>query len=183
MRILACSLLIVAGFTAHARAQSTEPRGSVGGIVGGGRTWDDEGSLGTGVAAGGRVDWRIFGNTSVEGSVDSLSHDRSGGFFEAEGRTVFIGISLVQRFGSSAARPYILGGYHLAQHDGSTTFDDMRTERESTSHGFHFGGGVAIALGRRFEIGPEARFYMIQPDSGSDPALAYWIGGRLGIRF
>jgi hypothetical protein len=183
MRILACSLLLVAGVSASAHAQSTEPRGTVAGIAGGGRTWDDESGLGAGAAVGGRVDWRIFRHTSLEGSVDSLSHDRSGGFFEAEGRTVFIGVSLVQRFGASSAQPYVLGGYHIAVHTGSTTFDDMRIERDSTGHGFHFGGGVAIRIGERFELGPEVRFYMIQPDSDSDPAMAYWIGGRFGSRF
>lgn len=183
MRIVAWSLVVLVGLSADARAQSPESRGTVGGIVGVGRTWDDEGGLGTGRAFGGRIDWRIFGNTSLEASVDSLSHDRSGGFFEAEGRTTLLGASLVQRFGGSATQPYVLGGVHLASHSGSTTFDDMRTERDSSDVGYHFGGGIAFRAGQRLELGPEVRFFLIQPENDSDPAMAYWIGARIGIRF
>ena len=183
MRIVVWSLIVVAGLSADARAQAPESRGTVGGIVGLGRTWDDESSLGTGPPLGGRIDWRILGNTSLEASVDSLSHDRSGGFFEAEGRTTFAGVSLVQSFGRDAVRPYVLGGLHLASHSGSTTFDGRRTDRDSTDFGYHFGGGIAFRVGKRVELGPEARFYMIQPENDSDPTVAYWLGARLGIRF
>jgi opacity protein-like surface antigen len=183
MRILVWSLTVLAGFATTVGAQPLEPRATVSGIFAAGRTWDDEGSLGTGPAIGGRIDLRIFETTSVEASVDRLSHDRSGGFFEAEGNTTLFGVSLVQRFGSSATQPYLLGGLHLASHSGSTTFDAVRTERDSTNFGYHFGGGIAFRIGERLEIGPETRFYLMQADDGSNPALAYWIGGRVGIRF
>jgi opacity protein-like surface antigen len=183
MRIVVWSLLLLVGLSADARAQAPESRGTVGGTVGVGRTWDDEGGLGTGPAIGGRIDWRIFGNTSLGAAIDSLSHDRSGGFFEAEGRTTFLGVSLIQRFGRNAVHPYVLGGLHLASHSGSTTFDDRRIERDSTDFGYHFGGGIAFRVGERMELGPETRFYMIQPENDSDPAMAYWIGARIGFRF
>ena len=183
MRILIGSFLALVCLAAEAGAQPPDLRGTVSGIVGMERTWDDEGSLGTGPAIGGRIDWRIFKNTSLEASIDSLSHDRSGGFFEAEGRTTFTGVSLVQRFGSNTVNPYVLGGVHLASHSGSTTFDGIRTERDSTNFGYHFGGGIAFLATERVELGPEARFYLIQPDNDSDPALAYWIGVRVGVRF
>jgi hypothetical protein len=183
MRIVVPSLLLFACIATHARAQAPESRATVGGIVGMERTWDDEGSLGTGPAVGGRIDWRIFRQTSVEASVDFLSHDRSGGFFEAEGRTTFAGVSLVQRFGSEAIQPYVLGGIHLASHSGSTTFDGRRTDRDSTDFGYHFGGGIAFLANERLELGPEARFYLIHAEDDSSPALAYWIGVRVAIRF
>jgi hypothetical protein len=183
MRIVVWGFLVLVCLSTDARAQTLESRGTVAGIVGAGRTWDDEGGLGAGPVVGGRVDWRVFGQTSIEASIDSLSHDRSGGFFEAEGRTTFLGVSVVQRFGTGAVRPYLLGGLHRASHSGSTTFDDVRIERDSTDFGYHFGGGIAIELGERFELGPEARFYMIQPENDSDPAMAYWIGFRVGLRF
>lgn len=66
---------------------------------------------------------------------------------------------------------------------GTTTFEGIGTERGSTSRGFHVGAGLAVRVGRRFEIGPEARFYFLEASSGSDPSLAYWIGGRFGVRF
>lgn len=183
MRILGCLLLALIALPANLRAQSSESRGSLAAIFGAGRTWDDEGSLGTGPVGGGRVDWKMFGQTRIEASVDLMSHDRSGGFFEAEGRTTFIGASVVQRFGSTRVQPYILGGLHLVRHTGSTTFGGMRNDRESTDYGYHFGGGFAGRIGGRIEAGPEVRFYMIQPENDVDPALAYWIGGRVGIRF
>jgi len=183
MRTLVWSVIVLAGLAAGAEAQTLERRGTVAGNAGGGRTWDDEGSLGTGAVVGGRVDWKFLESVSLEASVDVLSHDRSGGAFEAEGRTAFIGASLLKRFGAAAARPYVLVGYHLAQHSGSTTFLGERRDRDSTGHGFHFGGGVMVRIGERFELGPEARFYMIKPDTDSDPALAYWIGVRFGVQF
>lgn len=183
MRIFVCTLMVLAGLPLTASAQSADPRGTASAIAGGGRTWDDEGGLGSGFAAGGRVDWRVFGNTSLEASVDTLSHARRGGFFEAEGRTAFVGVSLVHRFGSAAVRPYVVGGAHLALHTGWTRFDDVRIERDSADFGYHFGGGIAVRVTDRVEIGPEARFYMIQPENDADPAMAYWIGARVGIRF
>jgi hypothetical protein len=182
LRILVC-LLTVCFVSAAADAQTLEQRGSVGGIAGGGRTWDDEGGLGTGGSVGGRIDWRLFGNTHVEISFDSLWHARTGGFFEAQGRTLFIGGSLVQRFGAAAVQPYVLGGYHLARHSGSTTFDGLRRNEDSTGHGYHVGGGIAVRLRERIEVGPEVRVYMINPKDDSDPAMAYWIGARFGLRF
>jgi hypothetical protein len=183
MRIVAWSLLVMVALSADARAQARDSPVAVSGVVGAGRTWDDEGSIGTGSVIGGRIDWRISATTSVEGSIDSLAHDRSGGFFEAEGRTTFLGVSLVQRFGPIAARPYVLGGVHLAQHSGSTTFDGVRRERDSSNFGYHFGGGISFRAGDRFELGPEARFYIVQPEDDPDPALAYWIGVRVGVKF
>ena len=183
MRSAVWGLILLTCFAAHARAQDAAVRGSLGGILGADRTWDDESSLGTGAAIGGRIEWPLFGNTSVEGSIDSLSHQRNGGFFEAEGRTTFTGVSVVQRFGSDTVRPYALAGVHLASYSGSTTFDGRRSERDSRDFGYHFGGGIALLVGERLEVGPEARFYFIQTENDADPALAYWVGVRLGIRF
>jgi hypothetical protein len=190
MRILACSLiLVVSGSAADLAAQPishTDSRGSIAGVFGGGRTWDDEGSLGAGPVVGGRVQWRLFGTTSVEASVDALSHDRRGGFFEAEGRTLFLGATLLHRFigdESMRAQFYVLGGLHVAKHSGSTTFDVVRRGHASADPGYHFGGGVAIRVGERVELGPEARFYMMQAGNDSDPGMAYWVGGRLGVQF
>jgi opacity protein-like surface antigen len=166
-----------------AQAQTADTRGSAGGVLGIGKTWDDEGNIGTGPLAGGRIEWRLFGNTGVELSADWLSHDREGQVFESSGHTTFLGVSLLHRFGRRAAQPYILAGLHLAMHTGSTRFDDLRTDRSSSDLGYHFGGGVAVRLSDRLEVGPEARFYMIQPENDSDPAFANWLGVRVAVRF
>jgi hypothetical protein len=106
--------LVVSG--AGAQAQTVEPRGTAGVVLGGGRTWDDESNIGGGAVAGGRAAWRVFGTTSLEVSADVLGHDRSGGFFEAEGRSVILGVSLLHRFGDAAAQPYLLGGRRPPSH-------------------------------------------------------------------
>ena len=183
VRVLPGAALIFMLFAPTVNGQTHESRGAAGGLFGVGQTWDDEGSIGTGAVIGGRVEWRVFGTTAVEFSLDVLSHDRQGQFFEANGHMAFTGVSFLHRFGSSAAQPYVLGGLHLATHSGSTRFEDLRVERTSTDFGYHFGGGIGFGVGNRLEIGPEVRFYMIQPENDSDPATAYWIGGRLGIRF
>jgi hypothetical protein len=68
-------------------------------------------------------------------------------------------------------------------HSGSTSFLDLRVEQDSADPGFHFGGGAAVRFAQRFELGPEARFYIIRAGQGADPAWAYWIGVRLGVGF
>jgi hypothetical protein len=177
--LLIASLVTLAGAVS---AQTPETRGSAAAIVGGGRTWDDESQIGSGLAAGGRVDWRLFGNTRAEGAFDFLRHERTG-VFESKGHTLLTSASLVQRFGSGSAQPYLLGGLTAASHSGTNRFGDRATVHSSMDFGYHFGGGLAVRLGQRFEIGPEARFYIIQASSDSDPAWANWVGVRFGARF
>jgi hypothetical protein len=167
----------------QAAAQDGGRRATASAVAGGGRTWDDESSLGTGTVVGGRAEWALFDHASLEGSVEALRHDRTGGFFQAEGTSAIVSVSLLHRFGRGAARPYVLEGLSLVRHSGTTRFDGLLREQRSTDGGFHVGGGLAVRLGDRFEIGPEARFYFLRTSGGSDPSLAYWIGGRFGIRF
>jgi hypothetical protein len=163
-------------------AQTAESRGSAAAIVGGGRTWDDEGQIGSGLAAGGRVDWRLIGNTRAEAAIEVLAHDRND-VFQAHGHTALASASIVQRFGRRAAQPYVLGGLTIAHHSGTTRFNDLAVVHTSTDSGYHFGGGLAVRVGQRFEIGPEARFYIINISNDSDPAWANWFGVRFGVRF
>lgn len=175
--------LFITAIASGAEAQTSDMRGSVAAVAGVGRTWDDEGSIGNGAAAGGRVEWRLFGNTSIEGAIETLAHDRRGGFFQSEGRSNLFSVSLLHRFGSPGIQPYVLEGVGLVRHSGTTRVDDLATQRTSTDTAFHFGAGLAVRIGERVEIGPEARFYVIRPSNGSDPAWANWIGARLGVRF
>lgn len=183
MRGLMVGLVLLLAAASHSAAQGNEPRGTVAATAGGGRTWDDESSLGTGIVAGGRVEWALFKHASVEGSIEALRHERTGGSFESVGTSAILSASLLHRFGGGSVRPYVLEGLSLVRHSGTTTFEGIGTERRSTSRGFHVGAGLAVRVGRRFEIGPEARFYFLEASSGSDPSLAYWIGGRFGVRF
>lgn len=175
-------LLAVLIVPSSAFAQTQEARGSVAGIVGAGKTWDDESDIGSGAVAGARVDWRLFGGTRVEFAFDWLDHDRTG-VFASTGRTSLFSGSLLQRFGTRSAQPYVLGGLTIAQHSGTTTFEDLARSTTTTDAGFHFGGGLAVRVGERFEVGPEARFYIISASDSASPAWANWIGARFGVRF
>ena len=169
-----------------AQAQSPPPvfNSTAAAVVGGGRTWDDEGVIGDGALVGGRVDWRLGGRTFVEGAVERLHHERTGRF-TADGHTTFVTAALVQRFGGGAAQPYALGGGTIAHHSGTFGFlgDSKVSLAESTDVGVVFGGGLAVRVARRFEIGPEIRFFLLRPDDDSSPAFVYWIGARVGVRF
>jgi hypothetical protein len=105
------------------------------------------------------------------------------GAFGSSGTSTLVGASLARRFGRSSVQLYVLGGIDMVRHSGTVTYDTVVTDRSSTDWGYHGGGGVAARLGVRFEVGPEARFYMIQPENDSSPAAAYWIGVRAGVRF
>ena len=101
MRQMVAAICLTLGIVAKAFAQApASEHGRAAGSFGGGQTWDDEGSIGNGPGAGGRVEWRLVGRTSVEGSFDVLRHDRSGGAFGAQGTSRILGVSLIQRFGS-----------------------------------------------------------------------------------
>jgi hypothetical protein len=176
-------MLTVLTIRTNAFAQSDRPRGSAAIIVGSSRTWDDEGNLGNGVAAGARIDWELLTNTRIEGAIEYYTHDRSGQFFESEGHGSITDVSLLQRFSHARSQPYVLGGINLFHHDGTTRVGDLTARRQSYDPGFHFGGGVAVRVGERMEIGPEARFFIISAENDSDPAWAYWIGVRAGVRF
>ena len=176
------ALLLLAG-PAFAQGQP-DFSSTASGVVALGKTWDDEGQIGSGPLFGARIDRRLFGNTFVEASIDNLGHDRSGRF-EANGHTTLFAASLIQRFGSTQAQPYVLGGLAIAHHTGTAGFPEIGVVNESTSTdpGFLFGGGIAFPLTRRVEIGPEGRFFILNADVGSSPAFEYWLGVRVGVRF
>jgi hypothetical protein len=180
MRRVAALFLAVLSMSAPAWAQAPASAGTAGGVLATSQTWDDEGSIGTGVGGGGRVGWRLFGTTSIEGSLDILRHDRSGGAFESQGTSTIGGVSLVHRFGRRVVQPYLLGGLDLVRHSGETTFDARRTPHHSSDGAYHFGFGAAARV-RRLELGPEARFYVIRVSNDSDPAWASFVGVRVAL--
>ncbi len=158
------------------QAQSPDSRSSLSAVAGRGQTWDDEGSLGRGWLAGGSVDRTLIGGLRAQLSLEVLTHDRSEGFFLAEGRTVIAGASLLQRFGHGKAQPYLFGGATTGHHSGSRTFGDVRSEESSTDFGWRAGVGLAIRAGSTYEIGPELRMHGFFIDSDSPPAALFSIG-------
>jgi hypothetical protein len=185
MRTTIATMVVVmlGGLSAWAQSAGSGFSSTVAGVAGVGKTWDDEGQIGTGPLFGARADRRLFGNTFAEVSVDYLRHERTGRF-SAEGRTILVTGSLMQRFGEGRTQPYALGGVALARHVGTFGFPEanISSNTESTGPGFVFGGGMAIGVRRRYEVGPEARFLVISSGTDSGPAYACWIGVRFGVR-
>lgn len=169
---------------ALAQPADTQTRWTAGASLGAGTTLDDESSLGWGVGVAGRAGWRLAPRTSIEGGVSVLEHDRSG-TFEAHGRTTSVEAALVQEFGSPGVRPFVTGGALVAHHGGRTGFPStgLTSETESTDAGVFGGGGVLWRAGARVALGPEARFIVFRPESGSAPAYAWTAGVRIGVDF
>jgi hypothetical protein len=182
--ILAAALLIASAATLSAQPAPPSARWTFGATAGLGRTWDDESQIGSGLLAGGYAQWRWLSHTDVEVSVDLLTHNRTGGFFEAHGHTTFLGGALVQRFGGSAVYANVFGGVTLAAHSGTAGFpaSNLITEASSTHPGYIFGGGMMFRASRRIHVGPMMRIVLLTADSDSDPAFAIMGGVRIGFR-
>ena len=177
--LLAFVFIAMAG-AAHAQGQVS--RGTISAIGGFGKTLDDEGSLGRGWLLGAGMDRPIFGTTRAELSFEVLSHDRNSGFFQSNGTTWIGGLSLVHRFGTGQAQPYILGGITVGHHRGTNVFNGSPVPLANTDAGLRLGGGVAIRVNRRIEISPEVRFNGFFIDNDSDPATVPSLGVRVGWR-
>jgi hypothetical protein len=165
-----------------AQAQTPESRGTVSAIGGFAKTLDDEGSLGRGWLAGAAIDRVIFGSTRGELSFEVATHDRGTGFFLSEGTTYIGGLSIVHRFASGAAQPYILGGLTLGHHSGTNVFNGQAVPLNSTDGGFRVGAGIAFRAGQRLEIIPEFRLNTFSIDNDSNPATLPSFGVRVGWR-
>jgi opacity protein-like surface antigen len=185
-RALILGAVFIAASAAAAAAQPAAPseRWTFGGTAGVGRTWDDEGQIGGGVLAGGYVQWHWLSHTDVDAAVDLLTHNRTGGYFEAHGRTLLLSGALVQRFGGPSASGYVLGGLTLARHSGSAGFpaDNVVVRTRGTRPGYIVGGGMMFRVRRRLDAGPMVRMALLTADDDSDPAAAIVAGVRVGFR-
>ena len=181
VRVILCFLALLF-VSSSAFAQGQESRGSVSVIGGMAKTLDDEGSLGRGWLIGGAIDRIVFGKTRGELSLEVLTHDRSTGAFQSEGQTIAGGLSLIRRFGSGGAQPYLFGGLTLGHHSGTNYFNGSPVTISNTDAGMRFGFGVAIRAGTRLEISPELRFNGFFVDNDSDPVTLPSFGVRVGWR-
>jgi hypothetical protein len=178
--ILATVFVATAGNTS---ALAQESRTSATAIVGAGKTFDDEGSLGSGWLVGGSIDRVLFGTTRGEVSLELLTHSRDVTYFASSGKTVIAGASLVHRFGRRAGQPYLFAGLTAGHHSGTNRFTDSISTLTSTDLGLRFGAGVAIRVGNRFEVSPELRMNGFFIDRDADPAMLPSFGVRLGLRW
>jgi opacity protein-like surface antigen len=159
--------------TASALAQTPASRGEVFGSVGGGKAFDDEGGLGSGVDVGGGVGFRITPRFAVEGQVNRIHHKRdfsSGVRFE--GIALFTTASVLYHFSDEKAQPYVLAGLGFVNYENRSRFpeDTVLPKRTSTGFATNFGTGVKLFLNQRVSIRPEFRvFFGDTAGSGVEP--------------
>lgn len=170
-------------------APSPEPGHiTVTGSVGRGRTWDDEGSIGSGAFAGGGVEWKIRPRLSAMARVERLAHERHTGedTLVFSGRTIFATAEMKYRFGDRGVVPFVAGGYGVALYAGELTqrFGPVitlhRTSHSGTATG---GGGIEVPIGRRLMLMPELRILFCQPNQDFAPWSAIRGGITVGWRF
>ena len=186
-RLITAAVLVIASAGDVAAQTNPSPSRTFGGTGGYGRTWDDEGQIGSGVLIGAYADRRIYRRTDLELSVDYLRHRRSAGesgFFEAEGHTTFLTGAVVQRFGGSEAHGYVQAGLTVGIHSGTAGFpiDNLVTDTDSTNSGLMVGAGFSFRAGSDYEVGPMVKVVVLRADRDSDPARAIMGGIRIGFR-
>jgi hypothetical protein len=167
-----------------ALAQDMERRGEVFGSLGGGKAYDDEGSLGKGLDMGGGVGIRLTPNIGIEGQVNRIDYERnlfSGARFA--GSAVFSTANLLYHFSKSKAQPYVVGGFGFVHHENRSRFPGDEVLAKRTSNGFatNFGAGVKLFLNKKFSIRPEFRVFLADAaGSGVEPPFSI---GRASVAF
>lgn len=151
-------------------------------LVGQVRTWDDEGSIGSGAAVGGSVEYRFRPKLSVNGAVERLAHERDTGFLKFSGRTLFATIGVTYHVAATGVSPYVGGGfggafYNGELRDGFATPPETRP-RSSTSTLGYGNAGVDIPIGNRVVMSPDVRIAFCQPQDDFAP----WSTIRFGVK-
>ena len=167
-----------------AAAAQTQDRIVAGAGLGVARTWDDESLLGTGLLTEGRIGWLLTPKTQITFDVTHLPYERR---FESgvatEGRSVFLGGALKYDFTRGDVRPFVLAGYGINQFRGSRTDPFLGTrETASRDHGYVLGTGFVMSRGN-WEVGPEARVYMLAIENDSSAAMMLTGSIRASMRF
>lgn len=183
MRTGLIAVVLFACVASNAYAQTTPERRWTFGVTGGwGKTWEDEGGIGTGVLIGGYLDRRLSKHVDAEISVDVLKNKRTDAF-RADGHTTYFSAQLVGRIGTRTANLFVTGGGTLGVYRGTTGFLDgsFHSRHSSTNPGFIFGGGLSFRTANDVEIAPIVRMTLMRVESGSDPWASITGGFRLGF--
>jgi opacity protein-like surface antigen len=175
--VIFLSLLLIAPTVC---AQNYTPRGEIFGSVGGGKAYDDEGSIGKGVDFGGGIGYRLTPRFGIEGQVNRISYNRdlplSARF---EGTAVFTTANVLYHFTTSKAQPYVIGGLGFVHHENRARFAEESTTFIRSTNGIatNFGAGVKIFLSKKFSLRPEFRVFIADTKgSGVEPPFSVWRG-------
>ncbi|MEW6126659.1 MAG: porin family protein [Acidobacteriota bacterium] len=155
-------------FSSTVLAQDYTPKGEVFGSIGGGKAYDDEGGIGSGLDFGGGVGYRITPKLQIEGAINTIRHERnfgSGVVFKGTG--TFVSANLLYHFSTKQVQPYVIGGAGFVNHQNRSRFpeDPFTPEVSSSGGAFNFGAGLRVFLNKHISIRPEFRVFVGYPDS------------------
>jgi opacity protein-like surface antigen len=125
------------------------------GLVGVGATYDDEGSLGKGIAAAGGIGYRLTRRFGVEGEVNAFQSKRDFGQivppFQHSGAHVMA--NALVHFGPQRSQFYLLGGVGLVHVKNKTS------DRSDDAFNLGFGFGFKFLARERVYIRPDFRIF------------------------
>ena len=149
MRLWLAVLLLAAPLVAQQR------RADVFGLIGIGKVYDDEGSLGSGPSGGGGIGYRLRKRLGVEAEINAFSSKREfGGVpppFEHNGAHVMGNV--LSHFGPSRTQFYVLGGAGLLY------VKNQARNVSDTGFNVGFGVGMKIFATERVYIRPDFRIF------------------------
>jgi hypothetical protein len=183
-RIAVATAMLLAVLSPRSASAQTDSRFIAGAGVGIARTWDDESLLGTGLLTEGRIGWAFTPKAQIELAMTHVPYNRE---FESgvatEGRSIFTSVALKYDFSSGTVRPFVMAGYGLNNHRGTRVSPpDFESETSTTDHGYVLGTGFTVNRGR-WQIGPEARVYMMAIESDASAAMMLTGSMRASLRF
>jgi hypothetical protein len=130
-------------------------RADIFGLIGLGKVYDDEGSLGSGVNLGGGIGYRLRKRLGVEAEVNAFRSERDFGAFPPPFR--FSGFQVMgnalSHFGPPRAQFYILGGL------GVMGVRNRNRDVADTQFGIGFGVGMKIFASEHIYIRPDLRIF------------------------
>jgi len=181
-------LAVFAAFLAVAAplaAQNYTRRAEVYGQIGAGVTYDDEGSIGNGIAGGGGIGVRFLRRLGAEFDVNAFRHERNFSFGRLTGSGQFFTGNLVFHFTTGRVQPYILAGAGGLHSRLETPFSGTPVFRETTTFAGDVGAGLKIFANERWSIRPEVRIYAggNTPNFQSSDALVSHVRVSIGVGY
>lgn len=133
---------------------------SVSGAASYGRTYDDEGNIGSGLGADVGASYRLTRRFSLGGEYALLRNKREFPFATWRGRTQHAAANLFVHFGSGKVQPYIIGGLGAVHH---TSLSEPRVIQGSDSaFGWAWSGGFGVRgyVTDKVFVRPEVRLWV-----------------------
>lgn len=164
---------------------TTEPRWTFGGTVGLGKTWEDEGGMGSGWLLGAYATRRLSRRVDLELAADVQRHDRSAAGeaqWESKGQTTYLSLAAVRHYGDRRSSWFILGGGTIGIHRGTAGFaDEPPVPRNDSTHGgLIVGTGLSFRTRRQVEISPALRMTLMGVDRDGEPVTSIMTSIRVG---